>query len=190
VRWLDFHFDPTKRWPDAERKGLDFLPEDDPAFLAWADFWPRQGTPPNWDAVGIVRIGGADEWLLVEAKAHAGEMISACQAGEAGGLPQIRKALNGLKRDLGVADQCDWLSRYYQFANRLAVLNFLTQNGVPARLLFVYFVGDNRPDGILCPQSNESWEPALLEQARWLGLEHEHRLSKRIHKLFLPVSVH
>jgi hypothetical protein len=36
VRWLDFHFDPTKRWPDGERKGIDFLRADDPASLAWS----------------------------------------------------------------------------------------------------------------------------------------------------------
>jgi hypothetical protein len=58
VQWLDFHFDPIKRWQDGERKGVDFLPVEHPASLAWRKFWPQQGNPPNWDAVGICK----DQW--------------------------------------------------------------------------------------------------------------------------------
>jgi hypothetical protein len=190
VRWLDFHFDPTKTWQDGERKGVDFLPADHPASLAWSRTWPQRGNPPNWDAVGVATINGQDEWLLVEAKAHIGEMVSDCQAKEDGGLPAIRAILADLKRDLGVPAERNWLVRYYQFANRLAVLNSLVRNNAPARLLFIYFVGDRRPDGISCPQNNTAWEQALLDQARWLGLEREHMLSNRVHKLFVPTLMH
>lgn len=185
VRWVDFHFDPSKeRWPDGERKGVDFLPSDHPASVAWSKLWPQRGNPPNWDAVGVATIKGKDEWLLVEAKAHVGELVSDCQAKEDGGLPAIRAMLDDLKRDLGVPQRHDWLRRYYQFANRLAVLNFLVRNGAPARLLFIYFCGDKHR--LSWPQSRADWEPALLEQDRWLGLEREHMLSDRIRKLYVP----
>ena len=42
--------------------------------------------------------------------------------------------------------------------------SLLTRNKAPARLLFIYFVGDKRPDGISCPQSKAEWDPALHEQ--------------------------
>ena len=142
VRWLDFHFDPEKLWPDGEREGLDFLPEDHPALAAWEKYWPQQGTQPNWDAVGIVTIRGHDEWLLVEAKAHLGEVISDCRAIERGGRSKIQEALDELKQELDVPTERDWLRRHYQYANRLAVLYFLSKNDVPARLLHIYFVGD------------------------------------------------
>jgi hypothetical protein len=190
VRWLDFHFDSTKRWLDGERKGVDFLPADHPASLAWSRAWPQHGYPPNWDAVGVATINGQDEWLLVEAKAHIGEMVSNCQAKEDGGLPAIRAILADLKRELGVAEEHDWLRHYYQFANRLAVLHLLVRNNAPARLLFIYFTGDKSREGISCPRSDAEWGQALLEQARWLGLEREHMLSNRVHKLFVPTLMH
>lgn len=122
----------------------------------------------------------------MEAKAHTGELISDCQASDDGGLPLIRATLADLKRKLGVTEEHDWLKRYYQFANRLAVLNFLVRNNESARLLLIYFVGDKRPDGISSPQSEGAWEQALADQSNWLGLEKEHALFSRIHKLFVP----
>lgn len=187
VRWLDFHFDPTKKWPDGERKGIDFLPADHPAWAAWRKAWPQRGNPPNWDAVGIATVYGRDKWLLVEAKAHAGEMVSDCQASQDGGLPVIRATMSNLKRDLGVSEQKDWLRRYYQYANRLVVLDFLIKHGEGARLLFIYFTGDKREDGITCPQTEIDWEKALSDQAKWLGLPARHALTDRIHTLFLPI---
>jgi hypothetical protein len=186
VRWIDFHFDPTKRWLDGERKGVDFLPPDHPAVHAWTKKWPQRGNPPNWDAIGVVTINGRDEWLLVEAKAHLGEMRSDCHAKEEGGLSAIRTMLADLKADLGIAADRDWLMRHYQYANRLAVLNLLAQNGAPARLLFIYFLCDRERDGNVCPKDSTGWEKALQEQSTWLGLEHAHKLSDRIHKMFLP----
>jgi len=125
--------------------------------------------------------------LLVEAKAHLDELKSRCGAKEKGGLRQIRDALAVLKRALGVDEECDWLNGYYQLANRLAVLNFLTQNGVPARLVLIYFTGDTREDGMTCPRNEGEWQVALSDQDQWLRLEGDHPLAKRIHKVFLPV---
>lgn len=112
IRWLDFHFDKTKTWLDGERKGIDFLPADHPARAAWKKAWPQRGNPPNWDAVGVATINGRDEWLLVGAKAHIGEMFSDCQASEDGGLPMIRATFAKLKQEFGVAEQHDWFKRY------------------------------------------------------------------------------
>jgi len=187
VRWLDFPFDGKKPRLDGEWEGLEFLPVNDPARTAWNDYWPQTGTQQNWDAIGKASISGREEWLLVEAKAHLDELKSRCGAKEKGGLRQIRDALAVLKRALGVDEECDWLNGYYQLANRLAVLNFLTQNGVPARLVLIYFTGDTREDGMTCPRNEGEWQVALSDQDQWLRLEGDHPLAKRIHKVFLPV---
>jgi hypothetical protein len=190
VRWLDFHFDRSKRWKDGERKGLDFL-RGHPALKAWASFWPSQGNPPNWDAVGEATFQGRNEWLLVEAKAHIGELFSNCQAREGSGLSTITKALERTKNALGVSPDRDWLHRHYQFANRLTILNFLRENDVAARLLFVYFVGDDfdksTTRNIECPKDKAGWKTALSEQAQWLGLDRMHPLTNYVHELFVPV---
>jgi hypothetical protein len=189
VSWLDFPFDPkNKKWKDVEWKGLDFLPQDGAARGKWTEFWPQTGRPPNWDAVGKVSVNGQREWLLVEAKAHLGEIESSCQASPAGGLDTIRAAFETTKKALDVQRDRDWLSGYYQFCNRVAVLYFLNQHDVPARLLFLYFTGDTFREGSAdCPADEEGWQEALSKQAEHVGLPDGHVLSSRIHKLFLPV---
>jgi len=142
----------------------------------------------NWDAVGqVVRPDGTSDWLLVEAKAHLGEIKQSCTATSPVSIGQIELALNETKSALGVPAERDWLRGYYQFANRLAVLQHLSQHGVGARLLFVYFCGDQRNDGSLCPWEASGWQGALMEQDAALGLPPSHALSERVHKIFLPV---
>jgi hypothetical protein len=64
---------------------------------------------------------------------------------------------------------------------------------VPARLLFVYFVGD-KFDGpsaanVDCPKDEAGWKTALSAQSEWLGLNNSHRLSNYIHQIFVPVII-
>jgi len=188
IRWLDFPFNPTNSWKDGEWKGLDFLPADDPARLAWPEFWPVRGNPQNWDAVARVKFGSSWEWLLVEAKAHVEELHSNCGASEAGGRPMIRKSLARVKEKLGAESGGDWLENYYQYANRLTVLWHMVECGTPTRLLFIYFTGDEFPDNAFdCPADEQGWAPALEAQRQYLGLEVDHSLSDRVHKIFSPV---
>ena len=185
LEWLDF---PTRSVGGAQKtvewKGIDFLRPNPRVERAWAAFWPQRGNAHNWDAVA--RVGDEPEWLLVEAKAHVGELASDCGASSRGGLPTIQAAFDRCKRHLGVGTAHDWTSGYYQHANRVAALHFLEQQGIPARLLFVYFLGDQRR-GCQCPTTQAGWQPALDTQDRHLGLNRPHPLSGRIHDLFLPV---
>jgi hypothetical protein len=124
-------------------KGLDFLgPDYDPVHVKWKQVWPQRGNAPNWDAVARITKNGVSEWLLVEAKANLQELQSSCQASPQGGRPLITCMLKATKAALGVAADRDWLNGYYQLCNRLAVLDFLNRNGVPSRLMLIYFVGD------------------------------------------------
>jgi hypothetical protein len=127
------------------------------------------------------------EWLLVEAKSYVEELESRCGAKEHGGLPLIQATLARTKAALEVQAANDWLSPYYQYANRLAMLHMMMRNGEPARLLFIYFTGDKVP-GKRCPATEEGWDAPLESQDRHLGLPAQHQLSDRIHKLFLPAN--
>lgn len=186
VEWLDYPIRSAGDTPlDEEWKGLDFL-EDDVVIDAWREFWLQGAGIQNWDGIAKVRMAGWEEWLLVEAKGHCGEIESSCGAKPGGGLEKIRAALNITKQALGVSEDQDWLNGYYQFCNRLAVLHFLQIRGVRARLLFIYFTGDSTA-GRECPQSEAGWQAALDRQAAHVGLPTEHPLAARVHKLFLPV---
>lgn len=187
VEWLDFPFDCSRNWQDGEWKGLDFLPKDDSARLAWNTAWPQRGNVPNWDAVGIIETRGAKEWLLVEAKANLEELHSSCQASSAGGRPLIEKTFKATKDRLGVASDRDWLNDYYQYCNRIAVLRLLVEHGVPARLLYVYFVGDKGDQRRTCPTDMSGWQSALVSLKAQVGLPRGHSLEERLHEAFLHV---
>jgi len=188
VGWLDFDFEPKKkRWPDAEIKGLNFLPEDHPARAAWEQWWPQGRGIHNWDAVGQVRIGEAEEWLLVEAKANLEELCSACGATSPTNRPKIERAMAETKHALGVPEDRDWLNGYYQYCNRVAALYFLNKNGVAARLLHIYFLGDRGDPRRTCPEDEEGWQATLRAQEEHVGLPARHKLEARMHKLFLTV---
>lgn len=198
IEWLDFYFDPGKKYPhwDREPKGVDFLPKDDPARATWGEFWPQSGNVQNWDAVGQLQSGSENEYLLVEAKGHVGEIKSDCKAKDDGGPDLIRKAFDKTIKARSFASSVDkWLKGYYQYANRLATLHFLLKYGVSARLLFIYFLGDQWPEGknskgqpVNCPKTRDEWEPALKNMYDHLGLGRSNGLEERVHRLFLHVG--
>lgn len=186
MTWLDTPFQP-KASHDAEWKGVNFLPEIHSARKEWFQYWPHTGNVPNWDAVGVLKNNGAHEWLLVEAKANLQELRSACNATQKGGLAQIVQALSAVKSELGVKKEKDWLKGYYQYCNRLAVLQFLQAQKIPSRLLFVYFTGDRSGPGRTCPRDAAGWKKALQVLDKHVGLSTDHSLADRVHRLFLPV---
>lgn len=187
IDWEDFRFNANETWPDAELKGLSFLPQNHPAHGAWKQWWPQRGGIHNWDAVGQIRLGGVEEWLLVEAKANLQELWSDCRASPRGGLGKIERAFGETKQALGVPEDRDWLHGYYQYCNRVAALYFLNEHGVPARLLCIYFTGDKGDSGRTCPKNEEGWQESLRAQGEHVGLPGGHILEARMHKMFLPI---
>ena len=186
IEWLDFNFKSENTWPDAELKGLEFLC-DAALQSSWREFWPVGSGIHNWDTVGWLIDGDGRELLLVEAKAHVGELRSDCKAESPDSIDKIRRAFAEVKRALGVPEERDWIKGYYQVTNRIATLYFLERQGVRSRLLFLYFVGDRRNNGCKCPKNVAEWEAALRDQERWVGLPSGHGLAGQIHKMFLPV---
>lgn len=200
LEWLDFHpltrdkYDPRDpgkvKLPDGEHLGLEFLQKSRPdALQAWRAFWPTTGKPPNWDAVCRINVAGQSHWLLVEAKAHAGELKSACKA-EPRSMAIIREALGETRRGLSLHPEHDLTQRYYQYANRLAVLHFcrsVVHPPVPCKLLFIYFTGDLNPHATLCPRSRTEWKPALEAQHEWIGLDEDKARQLGVHSIFLDI---
>ena len=126
--------------------------------------------------------------LLVEAKAHIGELKASCKA-EGPSRDKIKSSLDKVKSDMGIDAGCDWLKDDYQYANRLAMLWFLRKNGVHAHLLFIYFYGDwSRPGpDTEAPDAADGWQSAITQQMNRMGLRPDHSLVQWTHTLFLPV---
>ncbi len=134
-------------------------------------FWPRGG--PHWDALAVLsRPSASPGVLLVEAKAHVGELLSGSPIGAVVAEPsrrQIELAMAWTMGTLGICDRsaaswCD--TPLYQSANRLAHLQWLNCHGVDAWLVHVLFTGDDHVQAA----TESDWQEAVLEANRDLGL--------------------
>lgn len=155
---------PLRQDAFAEYRDADFLVRIGHSQLAkkMREFWPNRG--PQWDALATEKSGRV---YLFEAKAHAAEMASACQAGPAS-RQKIEKACAAAKQVVRAEPGSDWLAGYYQYANRLAHLGFLREHGVEAWLVFLYFTEDSEMSG---PASEAEWRPFIDAAHRHLGLK-------------------
>lgn len=113
-------------------------------------------------------------------------MRSVCGAGKKS-LSRIRAALSETQDAMGVTALNDWTARYYQHANRLAVLHFLTCHSIPVVLVDVFFHGRTDSDD-RSPNTPEEWEPVLSERSEYLGLTGESELEKRVFHAFIDIS--
>ena len=178
---------------EIEWRGVDFLAPTCPNVVTRyrAGFWPQTGNVPNWDVVGHRRLGQRDEWLLVEAKGHLRELDQACAAkgrSVGGSREAIEERLAEVRAAVSPGNANDWLAHYYQYANRVATLWFLLQNGIEARLLHLCFLGDDFPDA---PASADEWHrgrgrtPSLDAMHAWVGRPFVPEIEGRIHEVFL-----
>jgi hypothetical protein len=143
-------------------------------------YWPSMG--PQWDALGRTSDGGV---ILVEAKAHVGELVSRCEAVSPESLAKIEAAFDSTRRALGAGKSGEWMTRYYQYANRLAHLHFLRDHGVDAQLALVCLCGDSDMPG---PNGREDFEHAVGEVRRSLGVP-EGQSSSHVFDVFIDVAL-
>lgn len=178
IRWLS----PLADDEFAEYRDTAFLNRIEQPQLAPAlsKTWPPRG--PQWDALGLA---GNGEVLLVEAKAHIDEMLSGGTQAGTDSRRLIEQTLAETARALKAKPVVSWTGSFYQTANRIVHLKFLTDHGVAARLIFVCFVGDSDMNG---PTSAEEWRGALHVARLMLGLPRQHKLSNRIVHVFVPVQ--
>lgn len=140
-----------------------------------AAFWPRGGAV--WDGLALTEGGP----VLVEAKAHVAEFFSSPCAAEAETSRQrIAASLAACKTALGADQRSDWMRCFYQYANRLAHLWWLRQQGVEAHLLLVNFVGDDDMKG---PDDPAAWHAVERAADYALGLPARHALSSHVHHI-------
>lgn len=136
---------------------------------------------PQWDALGRTSERGV---ILVEAKAHVGELVSRREAVSPASIAKIEAAFDATRKAMGARKSDEWMTRYYQYANRLAHLHFLRAHGVDAQLTLVCFVGDSEMPG---PNGGADFEHAVSEMRRSLGIP-EDRSSSHVVDVFIDVA--
>lgn len=171
--------DYLKRHPLADYEGLNRK--------WWIAF---KGNRPTWDLICHLQIDGKPGLLLVEAKAHLGEM-SEKNSKSAVDKKNDRSVANDLSIRLRLAEASLALSELglgrfnlsadhdYQLSNRIAYLHKLACDGVPAVLLYLGWTSS--PDWSDDPFTDESaWREAMKGHFERIGpwdfVEEKHRL--------------
>ncbi|HEY3637376.1 MAG TPA: hypothetical protein VGK90_04430 [Rhizomicrobium sp.] len=143
-------------------------------------FWPSRG--PQWDALGQTEKG---DILLVEAKAHIGELCSPPTQAKGNARDQIYAALGKTAKACNATPRAAWTDLFYQFGNRLAHLYFLRQEGIPAWLVLVNFVGDVDMQGPVCKRE---WIAAYHVVQHAMGLGERNPLSKYMIHIYPSIA--
>ena len=134
------------------------------------DWWlavKRGANTPNWDLASTCRVEGKRGLLLVEAKAHTGELLDGgTGATNARNLERIEAAIQEANDSLDRITGGDWdLSKdhHYQVANRFAWSWKLASLGTPVVLMYLGFLhADEMREGDKRPFSNqEDWADVL-----------------------------
>ncbi len=159
----------------------NFRPE---LYTEIASWWLHADTTtPNWDLISTCNIDGKRGILLVEAKAHCGELNEESHGkkldkdasensirnhiriGEA-----IREAKEGINRTVpGVTisrDNC------YQFSNRVAHAWWLATNNIPVVLLYLGFLNaeDMNYNRRILFETPKDWKNCFTEHAAKVGV--------------------
>jgi hypothetical protein len=112
---------------------------------------PHKGNRPNWDLLCHISNGARQGLLIVEAKAHVGELAEDDKKGppeagnprsEANDL-QIRQRIAETSMALTALSIGDFklsADSHYELANRLAYLTKLANEGVPTVLMYLGFL--------------------------------------------------
>lgn len=156
-----------------KRCRLPFLTDEQRDELASWWLKNRQGAnTPNWDLVAQCRIEGRDGLILVEAKAHAGELRpqqDRCQSGNAENQDQIARAIQEANTELNAVLPGWSLKRgsHYQLSNRFALSWKLASMGIPVAFVYLVFLEalemDDGSRTLLT--SPEAWRDCLLRYA-------------------------
>ena len=178
-----------------ERLGL----LDDGRLKSFQEFWPfkpavdkkisPRGTP-HWDALARVPLVNGEGAVMVEAKAHRGELVKPNDNSKANedSLEKIRKSFGEVRDYYGIAKTvAPWETRYYQFCNRLAHLYWMNERAkMPTWLVWVLIVDDPAwpDDALSAPQWHEAFEMIKSE----VGLPAHHPLEDRISVVYLPAA--
>jgi len=133
-----------------------------------------------WD--GLARTDGSV--ILVEAKGHIAEIVSPRTRASEPARGRIRRSMEEAQQSLSPKSfgWVDWTSTFYQYANRVAHLQFLREhNGIRAHLVNIYFLNASDVGG---PSSIDEWKGAIKVVKTYLGLGRT-RMSKYMHDIFV-----
>jgi len=149
------------------------------------DWWlHKDTTTPNWDLISTCMIDGKRGILLVEAKAHAGELDYESHGKElrhdatenskknhikiGAAINEAKEEINRSFPDVNISrDNC------YQLSNRVAHAWWLANQGIPVVLLYLGFlnVKDMEDGQRTIFRTHEDWKTCFMNHSRQVGVD-------------------
>jgi hypothetical protein len=129
----------------------------------WLENHKNNPRTPNWDLVSTCKIYEEKGLLLIEAKAHHGE-LSEQDACKAGGVNRasITEAMAGINKQTGWNLSAE---EHYQISNRFAWSWQLASMGVPVMLVYLGFLNaDEWGDDKL--KDHDDWKKSVREYSK------------------------
>lgn len=175
----------SKHYKEAELKYFlkhNFQPPLHTDIVKWWLF--KTSTTPNWDLISTCTISGKKGIVLVEAKAHCGELEEESK----GKKLNMDASENSNKNHIKIAEAIDEansaikhtysqikISRdnCYQLSNRIAHAWWLASQGIPVVLVYLGFLNckdmDNNRRKLL--KNDEEWQACFNQHAKKVGVD-------------------
>lgn len=135
----------------------------------------KNAKTPTWDLVCNAKIGGRPGLILVEAKAHRGELFSSADKLKAKegskNRKSIIKALDEVYGQYGYKLQ---YKEFYQMSNRIAWSIKLASIGIPVVLIYLGFINTEEMKTSITSKdtlitSSEQWRDMVIECSEKIG---------------------
>lgn len=181
--WLPLGIKNPREGQLKEFLGTNFSSQLAKDFVTWWLAIPKYRTP-NWDFISTCQIKGQKGILLIEAKAHKGELNgeshgknlkSNASTESEDNHKKIRSAIeitndgiNNFKNEVSISiDNC------YQLSNRVANAWWLANQGIPVVLIYLGFlnVQEMNYGGRKILTNLNEWETCFREHAKQVGVE-------------------
>lgn len=145
------------------------------------DWWVvHNSVTPNWDFLSTCSIDGVKGLLLIETKAHKGELPKGgkdvkdkheSRVNHKQVFKAIKLANDAINEQVeGVAISRD---KYYQLSNRVAHAWWLADKGIPVVLLYLGFLNckdmDNGKNKLF--KTDQDWQTSFIEHAKQVGVD-------------------
>jgi hypothetical protein len=182
IRWTPGIKDGRVRW-----NGMEFMRSGGKMLNEWDRLWADQPDPPTWDAMCRIRPGSSS-WtrLYVWATSSVHAIVGSARAVDGSQLERLHVAIDDAKHALRADPTADWLSGYFPYAKRLAVLGFLIANKSCGHLLFVHFYARSAV-GDQAHSTRPEWDRELSQVRSNIETTDNKVLTNRFHTLFLPI---
>lgn len=181
--WLPLWLNSPRETQLKEFLGTHFNPQLGIDIKNWWLAVPKYRTP-NWDFISTCKINGQKGILLIEAKAHRGELNGESHGKKLKKTASENSKKNHIKIGVAIKEANDEINKTiggvsisidncYQLSNRVAHAWWLANQGIPVILVYLGFlnVKDMEDGQRTILRTDEDWKACFINHATQVGVD-------------------